>query len=157
MQEAVPVLPPRPPRGVRFAAAFWAVRPSDGAVLLRRRLPRGLLAGTLDIPATGWRARMPRRATALLEAPFVAEWRRLPGEVRHSLSGFEARMAVFASETAVDGAAEGVWVPAEALEAEALAGLARKLVAHACGALGTPSRGKSRLLGMASDSQRPGA
>ncbi|MBX6376563.1 MAG: A/G-specific adenine glycosylase, partial [Acetobacteraceae bacterium] len=97
MQGAVPVLPPRPPRQVRFATAFWAVRPSDGAVLLRRRPPRGPLAGTLDLPATEWRGRMPRRATALAEAPFEADWRRLPGEVRHSLSGFEARVAVFAA------------------------------------------------------------
>jgi A/G-specific adenine glycosylase len=145
MQEAVPVLPPRPPRRVRFAAAFWAVRPADGAVLLRRRPPRGLLAGTLDVPATAWRDRMPRRAAAMAEAPFDAAWRRLPGEVRHSLSGFEARMAVFASEAAGDAAGEGtLWVPADDLEGEALAGLARKLVAHARGALGAPGRRSPR-------------
>lgn len=138
MQEAVPVLPPHPPRRVRFAAAFWAVRASDGAVLLRRRPPRGLLAGTLDLPATAWRERMPRRATALAEAPFEADWRRLPGEVRHSLSGFEARIAVFAAQAAPPRrrapADDWLWVPPCALEGEALAGLARKLVAHVRGA-----------------------
>jgi len=38
---------------VRRGAAFVAVR-TDGAVLVRRRPPRGLLGGMLGLPTAGW-------------------------------------------------------------------------------------------------------
>jgi A/G-specific adenine glycosylase len=127
----LPVLPPRPPRAVRHAAAFRALREGDGAVPLRRRPFRGVLAGTLDLPATPFAAAPPRRGAALADAPFAARWRRLAGEVRHAMSGFEARVAVYATRVDGGAAAEGgLWLPPEALEREALAGLARKLLAH---------------------------
>jgi A/G-specific adenine glycosylase len=47
----------------RFGAVFIAVR-RDGAVLLRRRPPKGLLGGMLEVPSTAWEAAMcsgPRR------------------------------------------------------------------------------------------------
>jgi len=43
------------PRPVRRGIAFWAQR-ADGAVLLRRRPPSGLLGGMMEIPSTPWRA-----------------------------------------------------------------------------------------------------
>jgi A/G-specific adenine glycosylase len=131
LQAEVPVRPPPRPVATRYAVAFRALREEDGAVLLRRRPVRGPLAGTLDLPATGFAVRLPRRAAALEAAPFAARWRRLPGEVRHAMSGFEARVVVLAARGAPGETAEGVWLPPAALEGEAIAGLARKLLAHA--------------------------
>jgi A/G-specific adenine glycosylase len=130
--------PKRAPRPKRFAAAFWVSRPGDGAVLLRRRPAKGLLGGTLEPPSTEWRPRRAWRAAEAVAAgaaPVAAEWRRLPGRVRHALSDFEVEFAVLAAADpsrfpdAGDGGA--VWVPQEELEREALSSLTRKLVRHA--------------------------
>lgn len=138
LAESIPAQRPSPPRRVRYAAAFCAMRASDGAVLLRRRPPRGPLGGTLDLPATPFATALPRRAAALaVAAPLPdAAWARRRGEVRHPLSGFEARVVVYAATldeaaAAAAAAAGGSWVPPHALAEEALAGLARKLLIHA--------------------------
>ncbi len=108
-------------------------------MLLRRRPVKGPLGGTLEPPSTEWR---PRRAWRLAEAvaagaaPFEAEWRRLPGRVKHALSSYEVEFAVMAAadpsfrvpDTRLGG---GVRVRREDLESEALSSLARKLVRHA--------------------------
>jgi A/G-specific adenine glycosylase len=134
--------PKREPRPKRFATAFWVSHPEDGAVLLRRRPAKGLLGGTLEPPSTEWRPRRAWRAAEAVAAgaaPVEAEWRRLPGHVRHALSDFEVEFTVLAasglprSPDARDGAA-AVWVPREELEREALSSLTRKLVRHALAA-----------------------
>jgi hypothetical protein len=61
--------------------------------------------------------------------PCAAAWRALPGEVRHALSGFEARVTVFEARLE-SGPPDALWRTPEALAGEALAGLARKLLAH---------------------------
>ena len=109
---------------------FGSPRVHSALPTTRRRPPRGPLAGTLDLPATGFATVPPRRATALAAAPFAARWRRLPGEVRHAMSRFEARVVVFAARDVPAEMAEGVWLRPEALDGEAIAGLARKLLAH---------------------------
>ena len=149
--------PKRAPRTTRFAAAFWVSRPEDGAVLLRRRPAKGPLGGTLEPPSTEWRPRRAWRAgeaVAAGAAPFAADWRRLPGRVRHALCGYDVEFAVLSTadaafrvpDTKVGGWA--VWVRREDLEGEALSSLARKLVRHAMDATRTgraaPSRQQAR-------------
>ncbi len=134
--------PKRAPQPKRFAAAFWVSRPEDGAVLLRRRPLKGPLGGTLEPPSTEWRPRRAWRASEAVAAgaaPFAADWRRLPGRVRHALSSYEVEFAVMAvgdgaraPDTGENGGA--VWVRREDLEGEALSSLARKLVRHAMAA-----------------------
>jgi A/G-specific adenine glycosylase len=133
--------PKRAPRPKRFAAAFWVSRPEDGAVLLRRRPARGLLGGPLEPPSTEWRPRRAWRAAEAIAAgaaPVEADWRKLPGRVRHALSDFEVEFAVMAAADLPRlpdaGAGDAVWVPREELEREALSSLARKLVRHALAA-----------------------
>lgn len=142
--ETLALGPKRSPRPKRFAVAFWVSRPTDGAVLLRRRPAKGLLGGTLEPPSTEWR---PRRAWRMAEAvaagaaPVAAGWRKLPGRVLHALSDFEVEFAVMVADglPSLPGAGEGgaVWVRPEALESEALSSLSRKLVRHA---LAAPNR-----------------
>ena len=47
--ETLPKRSPRRERPTRRGVAFWAVR-ADGAVLLRRRPPKGLLGGMMEVP-----------------------------------------------------------------------------------------------------------
>jgi A/G-specific adenine glycosylase len=150
--------PKRAPRPKRFATAFWVCRPEDGAVLLRRRPAKGLLGGTLEPPSTEWRPRRAWRAAEAVAtgaAPVQAEWRRLPGRVRHALSDFEVEFAVLAAtdlprspDARGDGGGGAVWVPREELEREALSALARKLVRHALAATarGRPARRRAAAL-----------
>jgi A/G-specific adenine glycosylase len=135
--------PKRAPRPKRYATAFWVSRPEDGAVLLRRRPMKGPLGGTLEPPSTEWRARRAWRAAEAISAgalPFAADWRRLPGRVRHALSSYEVEFAVMAAADvprALDTMDGAVWVGREYLEGEALSSLARKLVRHAMAATQT--------------------
>ncbi|HEY5598755.1 MAG TPA: A/G-specific adenine glycosylase, partial [Kiloniellales bacterium] len=52
--ETLPRRAAKVPRPTRRGVAFW-IEKSDGLILLRRRPPRGLLGGMLELPTTGWR------------------------------------------------------------------------------------------------------
>ena len=104
---------------------------------------KGPLGGTLEPPSTEWRPRRAWRAAEAVAAgaaPFAADWRRLPGRVRHALSSYEVEFAVMAAAggaSCVPDTRDGrgaVWVRREDLEGEALSSLARKLIRHALAA-----------------------
>jgi A/G-specific adenine glycosylase len=88
---ALPARSPKPERPVRFGAAFVAIR-EDGAVLLRRRPPKGLLGGMLEVPGTDW-AEAPKKAEAkcsasspmpfdaLSQAPIAGAWHPVTGRL----------------------------------------------------------------------------
>jgi A/G-specific adenine glycosylase len=83
----------------RVGAALWITRP-DGAVLLRRRPPKGLLGGMLEIPSTAWKkiepgakpdvGSIPERLDTA-HAAIIAELdaRPLPGRVEHTFTHFK--------------------------------------------------------------------
>jgi A/G-specific adenine glycosylase len=86
---------------LRRGAAFWVER-ADGAVLVRTRPLRGLLAGMAEVPTSEWTNQFDSDA-ALREAPRVANgkgklaWRRLPGNVRHVFTHFPLELVVYAA------------------------------------------------------------
>ena len=49
----LPLKAPKPEKPLRQGTVYWATRP-DGAVLLRRRAPKGLLGGMVELPSFGW-------------------------------------------------------------------------------------------------------
>jgi len=117
-------------RPVRRAAAFFAVR-TDGHVLVRRRVERGLLGGMTEFPTGCWMdaGEFPLSAA---EAPLAAEWHRLPGRVRHAFTHFVAEIEVWRAEAAGGAAPERCrWVAQAALFDEALPSLMRKVARHA--------------------------
>ena len=61
------------------------------------------------------------------------EWRRLPGVVRHVFTHFPLELSVYATEAAKQTAAPPAtrWVPLDAVHAEALPSVMRKVIAHA--------------------------
>lgn len=86
-----PTLPRKTPKAakpIRFGIAYIGRR-SDGAWLLERRPPKGLLGGTLGWPGTGWAEVEPVECP-----PIPAEWRALGPEVRHTFTHFHLRLAL---------------------------------------------------------------
>jgi len=124
----LPARTPKPERPTRRGVAFWAVR-SDGAVLLLKRPTRGLLGGMMEVPSSDWLDELPGDAEA--QAPFAADWRLLPGVVRHTFTHFHLELVVMAAAAPEDVDATGRWVVPDALSDEALPSVMRKVVRHA--------------------------
>ena len=117
-------------RPTRRGMAFWTVR-KDGAVLLRRRPESGLLGGMMEVPSTPWRDQSWDLDEALGSRPADAQWRLLPGLVRHSFTHFHLELTVAAGRAKVPELAKGLWCPLDRLEEYALPTLMRKVVRHA--------------------------
>jgi A/G-specific adenine glycosylase len=124
--EILPARRPKAPKPLRRGVAFVALR--DGAVLMRRRPERGLLGGLLEVPSTEWRADIWGEAEALHAAPAPADWRALPGAVRHVFTHFALELEVRVART---GNVDGLWVPIDRLGGEAIPSVMRKVLERA--------------------------
>ncbi len=130
--DTLPRRAPKKARPTRHGACFFVTRP-DGAVLLRKRVAKGLLGGMMEVPTTPW---ADAAADDYAEfAPVKAKWKRCSGTVEHTFTHFHLALTVFVGEASVGVAAkaEGMWVAPEDLADEALPSLMRKVVAHAGG------------------------
>jgi A/G-specific adenine glycosylase len=133
-QESFPRKVPKREGRLRRGAAFVALR-TDGRVLLRRRSEKGLLGAMTEVPGSEWSHDFDP-AGALRSAPHLsakAQWRRLPGVVRHVFTHFPLELAVFdvlvpRPTPAPKGAR---WVKLADLPGEALPNVMRKVLAHA--------------------------
>ena len=124
--ERLPVKAPRRARPLRHGAQFW-LEDADGQVLLRRRPPRGLLGGMLELPGTEWRERPWPPAEALAQAPQAAAWRAV-GQASHAFTHFELVLQVYAASVACFDA-DGLAVRVDALAEAALPTVMRRCVA----------------------------
>jgi A/G-specific adenine glycosylase len=91
--EDYPRKTPKAERPVLYAVAYWMTLP-DGSVLLRRRPEAGLLGGMMEIPTNTWRAQPWSLDDARGMAPFEAEWRDLPGNIRHVFTHIDLRLSL---------------------------------------------------------------
>ncbi|HEV3395388.1 MAG TPA: A/G-specific adenine glycosylase [Xanthobacteraceae bacterium] len=140
---------PKPEGRLRRGAAFWVER-ADGAVLVRTRALRGLLAGMTEVPTSEWTHEFDQ-ATALRAAPRLSNgkrmpaWRKLPGKVTHVFTHFPLELVVYAAAVSVDTRAPpGTrFVHRAGLDGEAWPSLMRKVIALV---LDRPSRAASQLL-----------
>ena len=87
----LPLKAPKRARPLRHGVHFAAIG-ADGALLLARRPPSGLLGGMLELPGTPWRDAPWTTAEALAHAPFAAGWAAADGEARHGFTHFELRL-----------------------------------------------------------------
>ncbi len=78
---------PRKTRPTRRGIVYLGQR-GDGAWLMERRPDRGLLGGMLGWPGSDW------GDTAVDAPPCQADWRTLPGEVRHTFTHFHLILTV---------------------------------------------------------------
>jgi len=133
--EDLPARKRKAAKPLRRGVAFWVTR-ADGAALLRRRPPKGLLGGMVEVPSTEWRAGAWSLAAAKRAAPLKARWRRVPGVVRHSFTHFDLELQILIGKTATGAGPEtGFWVAPEALSAHALPTVMKKVIAFALGGL----------------------
>lgn len=127
IQEELPRRAAKAERPTRRGVAFWVERP-DGAILLRRRPENGLLGGMMEIPSTEW-----TEGTApdpLAVAPVEAEWRALPGKVRHTFTHFHLELEILAGRAAPGESAPAAsrWVAIDRLGDHALPTVMKKVV-----------------------------
>lgn len=127
--ELYPIRAPKMERPLRRGAAFIAVR-HDGAVLLRKRPAKGLLAGMAEPPTSDWNSRQDGE-TGPQAAPFAAAW--LPaGTISHVFTHFELSLSVWRAEGLDLPAPEGWWWSKPALlGSEALPTVMKKAIAAA--------------------------
>lgn len=94
---------PKKEKPTRYGAAFALFR-EDGAVLMRKRPEKGLLAGMAEIPTGTW-----TENRDMLEdyssAPIAQIWTRAPELVPHTFTHFHLRLAVY------HGVAQGTEIP----------------------------------------------
>ncbi|MFO1184321.1 MAG: A/G-specific adenine glycosylase [Bauldia sp.] len=131
--EDYPLRAAKAERPTRRGAAFVVTRAGDGAVLLRRRPAKGLLAGMSEVPGTEWRADFDS-ATALDAAPGLAGgWRKALGPVVQVFTHFRLELAVYAGAAgaAAEPPPDHWWSPPAELGGEALPSLMRKAIAAA--------------------------
>ncbi len=124
-QEELPIKAPRKTRPVRYGTAFVARR-ADGAILLRRRPPRGLLGGMNEVPNTEWGDTPAKRP----KPPLRAAWVRTAVPVEHVFTHFALRLNVERAEIAADipAPAGHFWVAAGALSDAALPSVMKKVI-----------------------------
>ena len=125
---ALPRKAAKKPRPSRYGAQFF-LADAQGRVLLRRRPPRGLLGGMVELPGTEWRAAPWPMAEACAHAPMQARWRQA-GQVEHVFTHFALSLDVYAAEVATIEA-DGFLCDAATLRVEALPTVMRKCVAVA--------------------------
>lgn len=130
IEAGLPAKAEKAERPTRFGLAFWTMR-KDGAILLRRRPPEGLLGGMMEIPSTAWRDSAWPLDEAQAQAPLPAQWRLLPGLVRHTFTHFHLELAVAAGKAGPNAVARGIWCPLDQLGDQALPSVMRKIVRHA--------------------------
>ena len=124
-QLELPVKAPKRARPTRYGTAF-VVRRADGAILLRRRPPRGLLGGMSEVPGSDWK----ESGDALAQPPVRAHWHDIPVPVEHGFTHFELRLNVKRAEAPVDVAApDGCWwAAASTIADEALPNVMKKTI-----------------------------
>jgi A/G-specific adenine glycosylase len=135
LAETLPRKAPKKQKPTRFGAAFVAVDEKTGAVLLRRRPPKGLLGGMTEVPGTEWSEDFATE-TALEFAPFPADWKRTPGEVKHTFTHFHLRLEVYRADLSAEDTAasdKDWWSPPQSVQEEALPTVMRKALAAAFG------------------------
>lgn len=110
--ESFPIKVPKQKLPTRYATAF-ILRREDGAILLRKRPPQGLLGGMMEVPSTPWKEEKNHE--------------RGPGPiVRHTFTHFHFEVKVqFVTDLK---AFEGVWVEAQDLKNYALPTLMKKII-----------------------------
>ncbi len=104
--EHYPVKAAKVEKPLRQGSAFVAVR-NDGAVLLRKRPPSGLLGGMSEPPTSEWNSRRDGE-TGTSAAPFEADWRPR-GAIRHVFTHFELALSVYRADGVDMAAPEGWW------------------------------------------------
>jgi A/G-specific adenine glycosylase len=129
-QETFPRKVPKANGKLRRGAAFVVTR-ADGALLVRTRPDKGLLAKMTEVPTTAWTHGFDETA-ALRHAPLKAKWHRGVGVVSHVFTHFPLELAVYRAQVAkATRAPNGMrWIAFDEIDGEAFPNVMRKVIAH---------------------------
>ena len=146
--ETLPRKAAKAARPVRHTIAFLLQRSEDGAVLLRRRPPKGLLGGMLEVPSAPWRDAPWASSEALDHAPIKTDWLMLNGDAVHVFTHFELRIGAMLGRIRARDAAkiDGQWQPPQDA---ALPTVMKKMLGLMPSAVDEPKSTKSRRGGRA--------
>ena len=130
-QETFPRKTPKIEGKLRRGAAFVVTR-ADGALLVRTRPDKGLLAQMTEVPTTAWTHDFDA-ADALTDAPLKAKWHRVAGVVNHVFTHFPLELVVYRARVPQPTRApKGTrWIAVQEIHGEALPNVMRKVIAHA--------------------------
>lgn len=130
LAETLPRKAPKKVKPTRKGAAFIAIRERDGAVLMRRRPPKGLLGGMTEVPGTVWAEDFDLGAAAE-HAPITGRWLKRTGIVRHTFTHFHLELDIYTCrlKDLEDAPADFWWSQPEAHDDEALPTVMRKALA----------------------------
>ena len=124
--ELLPLKAPKTDKPLRRGAAFVAVRP-DGAILMRRRPPSGLLGGMSEVPTTAWSARVDGDVSTDA-APFGGQWKKA-GSIGHVFTHFALELTVYRCDCAgTETPADHWWSMPDDIAGEALPTVMKKVV-----------------------------
>jgi A/G-specific adenine glycosylase len=113
---SLPRKAPKAPKPTR-QGIVWVARRPDGALVLERRVDKGLLGGMLGFPGDGWDG-------GGGTAPVHADWH-MVGEVRHTFTHFHLILTVLVANSA-ETPGRGAWMTAPAFQPSDLPTLMRK-------------------------------
>jgi A/G-specific adenine glycosylase len=139
LQAELPRKAARKRRPLRHGAAFVARR-ADGAILLRRRPPHGLLGGMCEAPGGDWTEEQAAGASP----PLPAAWTETIAPVTHVFTHFALELKIYRAEIGDEVAAppDHWWAPAGSLAEEALPSVMKKAIEAAFPGAAQPSRRK---------------
>ncbi|WP_138379342.1 A/G-specific adenine glycosylase [Luteithermobacter gelatinilyticus] len=113
----------------RRGFAFWGE--FDGKLWLRRRPENGLLGGMMEVPTSDWIPSNSWDNFPPPRVPIIANWRELPGLVRHTFTHFHLELKVIRLELEeMINLQEGEWVPLDQLDKYALPTVMKKIIDH---------------------------
>ncbi|MFG1461294.1 A/G-specific adenine glycosylase [Xanthobacter sp. DSM 24535] len=126
-----PVKAAKGEKPARAGIAFLITR-ADGAVLLRTRPEKGLLAQMTEVPSTPWTTDIPVAGAHAPVSPGAKGWRVLPGRVSHVFTHFALELEVWRADLPPSSAAPAGhrWVLPRDFAREALPSVMRKILAH---------------------------
>ncbi len=132
--EELPARAPKADKPTRRGLAFVLAN-RQGAILLRKRPPKGLLGGMDEVPSSPWREGKLALAEALKQAPVPAKWKVLEGGVRHTFTHFHLELTVARATATTSRLAKlapgSAWVEIDRLTERALPTVMRKVIDHA--------------------------
>jgi A/G-specific adenine glycosylase len=103
---------------IRQGIAYLGLR-ADGAWLMERRPPHGLLGGMLGWPGTDWAEGPPQDSP-----PLAADWQPVAAELRHTFTHFHLRLALHVAH--LPQTAPGLFIPQAQFDSRTLPTLMRK-------------------------------
>ena len=98
---------------------------------MRKRPPRGLLGGMIEVPSTDWREELWTEAEIRELAPSNIKWSIREGFVSHAFTHFHLHITVWAGITSSNTNADGFWSAPNQLSELALPTLMKKIISHA--------------------------